>query len=240
MTEIWAPRSSSDGCGIRASGSASKFDRSLSLGNRGDARPIGEGVSEMRINYGRDTGCISPVGAKSSFCSAAATGRPRTTNREGQGSEGVEQWRRLRSHSPRSMIAFDVWRKPALRWRRPAGGRDDRSPRGLSALPRHGLSPCLAPSSGFATHDPANPFVLGRRRLEGPELRPGWLRPLRPPFFRDNAKPDCDARHGEAVRVVVERAVGRLGRRLGRSRRRRLFFRSSRSRRGDGSIHAYA
>ena len=92
---------------------------------------------------------------------------PERRHREGQGSEGVEQWRRLRSHSPRSMIAFDVWRKPALRWRRPAGGRDDRSARGLSALPRHGLSPCLAPSSGFATHDPANPFVLGRRRLKG-------------------------------------------------------------------------
>jgi len=32
----------------------------LARGNVGDVKPVGEGVSEMRIDYGRDTGCISP------------------------------------------------------------------------------------------------------------------------------------------------------------------------------------
>jgi putative addiction module killer protein len=33
--------------------------RRLSLANPGDVKPVGEGVSEMRIDYGPATGCIS-------------------------------------------------------------------------------------------------------------------------------------------------------------------------------------
>jgi putative addiction module killer protein len=37
--------------------------RRLSLGNPGDVKPVGEGISEMRIDHGRATACISLGGA---------------------------------------------------------------------------------------------------------------------------------------------------------------------------------
>jgi putative addiction module killer protein len=39
--------------------------RRLSLGNAGDAKPVGEGVSELRVDHGPDTGSISSSAAKS-------------------------------------------------------------------------------------------------------------------------------------------------------------------------------
>ena len=52
--------------------------RRLSLGNPGDVRPVGEGVSEMRIDYGPGYGCISsgaatPAVTALSCCFVAAT-----------------------------------------------------------------------------------------------------------------------------------------------------------------------
>ena len=51
--------------------------RRLSLGNPGDVKPVGSGVSEMRIDYGLlAIGCTSSGAATPSFyCSAAATRR---------------------------------------------------------------------------------------------------------------------------------------------------------------------
>ena len=53
--------------------------RRLSLGNLGDVRPVGEGVSELRIDYGPATGCISrSVGWPWWSCSPEATRTPKT------------------------------------------------------------------------------------------------------------------------------------------------------------------
>jgi putative addiction module killer protein len=41
--------------------------RSAELGNLGDVKPAGEGISEMRIHYAPDTGCILHKGAGSLF-----------------------------------------------------------------------------------------------------------------------------------------------------------------------------
>ena len=38
--------------------------RRLSLGNAGDAKPVGDGVSELRVDHGPATGSISSSGAK--------------------------------------------------------------------------------------------------------------------------------------------------------------------------------
>ncbi len=37
--------------------------RRMELGNAGDVKPVGEGVSEMRIDYGQATGCTLPARA---------------------------------------------------------------------------------------------------------------------------------------------------------------------------------
>jgi hypothetical protein len=42
-----------------------RIDR-MSLGNPGDVRPVGAVVSELRIDHGPDTACISPGAAKPS------------------------------------------------------------------------------------------------------------------------------------------------------------------------------
>ncbi len=39
--------------------------RRLSLGNAGDAKPVGDGVSELRVDTGQDTGSISSSEARS-------------------------------------------------------------------------------------------------------------------------------------------------------------------------------
>jgi len=45
-----------------------RMDR-LALGLAGDARPVGSGVSELRIDYGRDIACTSSIKiAMSSSC----------------------------------------------------------------------------------------------------------------------------------------------------------------------------
>jgi putative component of toxin-antitoxin plasmid stabilization module len=52
----------------------------LSLGNPGDVKPVGEGISEMRIvTMGRATTCTSGCAAKCrSCCSAAETSQHKT------------------------------------------------------------------------------------------------------------------------------------------------------------------
>jgi hypothetical protein len=52
---------------------ARRIDR-LALGNPGDVRPIGEGLSELRIDYGPATGStLSNADRRSSSCFAVAT-----------------------------------------------------------------------------------------------------------------------------------------------------------------------
>lgn len=42
--------------------------RRLSLGNAGDVKPVGAGVSEMRIDYGPRLPCVFPAARQSSCC----------------------------------------------------------------------------------------------------------------------------------------------------------------------------
>jgi putative component of toxin-antitoxin plasmid stabilization module len=52
--------------------------RRLRDGNAGDVKPVGKGVSEMRISYGRAIGSITCSGAKrSSSCCVVAISQPR-------------------------------------------------------------------------------------------------------------------------------------------------------------------
>jgi putative addiction module killer protein len=42
---------------------SNRIDR-LTLGNPGEVKSVGEGVSEMKIDYGPATACISPSAAR--------------------------------------------------------------------------------------------------------------------------------------------------------------------------------
>jgi putative addiction module killer protein len=55
-----------------------RIDR-LEIGNPGDVKPVGGGISEMRIDYGLAIAFISSgVGPRSSFCLRGATSVRRT------------------------------------------------------------------------------------------------------------------------------------------------------------------
>ena len=53
---------------IKAKARISARLRVAQNGNLGDCQPVGEGVSEMRIHWDRDTGSISQGRATSSIC----------------------------------------------------------------------------------------------------------------------------------------------------------------------------
>jgi probable addiction module antidote protein len=64
--------------------------RRLSLGNPGDVKPVGSGVSEMRIDYGPVIGCISCSEApRWSCCYAVATNETRIVT-----SRAPSNWRK--------------------------------------------------------------------------------------------------------------------------------------------------
>jgi probable addiction module antidote protein len=63
---------------------AARIDR-LASGDPGDVKPIGGGLSELRIDHALATGSISPVAARSSSsCSAGATRRHRSGTSTGR------------------------------------------------------------------------------------------------------------------------------------------------------------
>jgi probable addiction module antidote protein len=75
---------------LRDLGAADRIEariRRLSLGNPGDVRPVGYGISEMRVDYGPATESISSVAARrSSSCFVAATSALRAVISRGRGS----------------------------------------------------------------------------------------------------------------------------------------------------------
>ncbi|MHB1841053.1 MAG: type II toxin-antitoxin system RelE/ParE family toxin [Acidobacteriaceae bacterium] len=46
---------------------AVRIDR-MALGNFGDCKPLGQGVYELQIDWGLDTGCTTPCSAAPAFC----------------------------------------------------------------------------------------------------------------------------------------------------------------------------
>lgn len=57
---------------------AARIDR-LAMGNPGDVKPVGGGVSEMRINYARDTVSITHERTELCTCCSVAVLSPRRT-----------------------------------------------------------------------------------------------------------------------------------------------------------------
>ncbi|MDE0521992.1 MAG: hypothetical protein OXH79_08575 [Boseongicola sp.] len=78
-----------------------RLDR-LALGHFGDAEPVGEGVTVLRIDYGPGyrVFCLRRGEKTVSFCFAAATSRPRPGTLRGRRrsprSGRIEEWRKLR------------------------------------------------------------------------------------------------------------------------------------------------
>jgi probable addiction module antidote protein len=93
---------------------ASRLDR-LAFGNAGDVRPAGEGVSELRIDYGPVTGFISSNAERQSqFCCAVETKARRIVTLERRNASqrnGAKQMaKKLKNYDP----AEDLTSKEAI------------------------------------------------------------------------------------------------------------------------------